>query len=103
MMILSTSRTLIEDLEYAKSKGYTEEFIFSENTLLGRYNNKTYNQDECILKEYCVHSGKSDPTDQSIIFLIKSSDGTQGCLSSSYGTYADTELIEIILSIKKEE
>jgi hypothetical protein len=102
-MILSNSRTLLEDIESAKQSGYDEEFIFTKNMIVGRNNKKLYGLSDCTLIEYCVHEGMSDPSDQSILFLIVCSDGTKGCLSSSYGTYADTDLIEFTLALKKAD
>jgi len=102
-MILSNSRTLLEDIEAAKENGYKEEFIFKENKITGRNNKKSYNIDDCTLMEYCVHEGLSDPSDQSILFLILCMDGTKGCLSSSYGTYANTDLIEFTMALKKAD
>jgi len=100
-MILSNSRTLLEDIEEAKSNGYSEEFIFINNELKGRNNNITYSKAECELIEYCIHEGMSDPSDQSILFLIQCTDGTKGCISGAYGTYADVNLIEFTKAIKK--
>lgn len=102
-MILSNSRTLLEDIEEAKLKGFTEEFFFKENKIIGRTNKISYRNEECILIEYCIHEGLSDPSDQSILFLIKTIDGTKGCMSSAYGTYADSDLIEFTMSIEKSD
>lgn len=44
----------------------------------------------------------SAPSDQSILFLILCSDETKGCISSAYGIYADSELIEFCMSIDKK-
>lgn len=101
-MILSNSRTLLEDIEEAKRNGYDEEFIYQSLKLIGRKNKLSYEESDCSLIEYCVHEGLSDPSDQSILFLIECSDGTKGCLSSSYGIYADSDLIEFCLAIKKK-
>ena len=101
-MILSNSRTLLEDIEEAKLNGFTEEFIFIDSQLKGRKNNIIYNKSECELVEYCIHEGLSDPSDQSILFLIKCNDGTKGCISSAYGIHADTNLIEFTLEISKK-
>jgi hypothetical protein len=48
-MILSNSRTLLEDIEEAKLNGFTEEFIFNDSQLKGRKNNIIYNKSECEL------------------------------------------------------
>jgi len=41
-MILSNSRTLLEDIEEAKLNVYSEEFIFIDNEIKGRNNNITH-------------------------------------------------------------
>jgi hypothetical protein len=102
-MILSNSRTLLEDINEAKQFGYSEEFMFRNGKIIGRNNNISYKKDDCLLIEYCIHEGLSDPSDQSILFLIECLDGTMGCLSSAYGIYADTELIEFCLSLKRTD
>lgn len=101
--MLSNSRTLLEDITQAKSYGYSEDFMFRNEKLIGRNNNISYNKADCTLIEFCIHEGLSDPSEQSILFLIECSDGTKGCLSSAYGIYAESELIEFCLSIRKKE
>ncbi len=102
-MILSNSRTLLEDIQAAKEAGYPEEFIFREDRIMARTSNKSYTGDECVLVEFCIHEGLSDPSDQSILFLIECNDGTKGCLSSSYGVYANVSLIEFVRGLTKKE
>lgn len=101
-MILSQSNTLLEDIEAAKKAGYTSDFMYREDLLLDRTNNRRYKKEECTLVEYGRHEGMNDPGDSSILFLIACSDGTKGCLSSAYGIDADTDLIEFVLALKKE-
>ncbi len=101
-MILSNSRTLLEDITEAKRAGYTEEFMFRNDELIGRKNNNSYQKEDCVLIEFCIHEAMSDPSDQSILFLIECTDGTKGCLSSAYGLYADAALIDFCSSLKKK-
>jgi len=101
-MILSPSKTLLEDIESAKKAGYTEDFLYQQEHLIGRNNKKKYPKEDCKLIESCRHEGLSDPSDASILFLIECTDGTKGCLSSGYGVGADTELIEFVLAIKQQ-
>ena len=101
-MILSIDRTLLEDLAAAKEAGYTSEFIYRDEMLLCRTNNKSYSKEECSLVEYCRHEGMSDPSDSSILFLIECNDGTKGCLTSAYGIDADTDLIEFVIALPKK-
>lgn len=101
--LLSSEKTLLEDIEAAKVAGYTEDFMFINNQLKGRNNQKFYEKSDCTLIEYCRHEGISDPSDLSILFLINCNDGTKGCLSSAYGVGADTDLIEFVMALEKEK
>ncbi len=102
-MILSTNKTLLEDIKAAKEAGYTEDFMYQNDLLIGRNNKKKYTQADCTLIESCRHEGMSDPSDASILFLIECKDGVKGCLSSGYGIGADADLIQFVLGIKKEK
>ena len=102
-MILSVQNTLTEDIQLARKNGFTEDFYHRDGFLIGRNNGKSYSKTDCELIEYCRHEGLTDPSDASILFLIECRDGTKGCLSSAYGAYADTEVIEFVLAIKKKE
>ncbi len=100
-MILSVSNTLLEDLAAAKESGYIEDFMYLDNQLIARNSKKAYAAKDCTLMEYCRHEGMNDPSDASIVFLIKCTDGTKGCLSSAYGKDADTDLIDFVLALEK--
>ena len=57
--MLSNSRTLLEDITEAKNSGYSEEFMFRNDKLIGRNNKISYKKDDCSLIEYCIHEGLS--------------------------------------------
>jgi hypothetical protein len=101
-MISTNSSTLLEGISEAKQMGFTEEFMYRDKKIIGRNNMQSYKKEDCYLIEYFIHEGMSNPADQSILFLIECADGTQGVLSSAYGTYADTELIDFCLSKEKK-
>lgn len=103
IMILSNSRTLLQDITVAKSEGFTEDFMYKNGNLIGRNNGKNYSSNGCVLIEYCIHEGLSDPSDQSILFLIECRDGTKGCLSSAYGIYADSNLMDFCMSMERKK
>lgn len=101
-MVLSSENTLLEDIAKAKTNGFTEDFMYSEKTIIARQSKKIFTQNECELVEYCRHEGMSDVDDSSIVFLIACKDGTKGCLSSAYGKDADVKLIKFVMSLTKE-
>lgn len=100
-MILSQNNTLIEDIHAARKAGYTMEFLYRDEKIHCRSTSQSFGASDCFLVEYCRHEGMNDPGDGSILFLIQCRGGDKGYLSSAYGIYADTELIDFILSLKK--
>ncbi|WP_299223624.1 hypothetical protein [uncultured Aquimarina sp.] len=102
-MILSSHKTLLEDICIAKENGFTTDFLFRDDIIYDRKTNKGYGKDDCILIEYCRHEGLNDPSDASILFLIECADGTKGCLSSNYGIHADLDLMQFALSLRTRD
>lgn len=100
-MILSQSNTLTQDIDAARKAGYLSEFYFNQGKLICRTTRHSYGPNDCFLAEYCRHEGMTDPGDSSILFLVRCTDGQKGYLSSAYGIYADTDLIDFMLSLKK--
>ncbi len=99
--VSTNSKSLIEDIARAETKGYVEDFIYKEDKLFGRTNKRAYSAKDCILVKHFVQEAWSNPSDQSIIFLIECTDGTKGCLSSAYGIYAEPTLIAFCMSLKQ--
>jgi hypothetical protein len=99
-MILSQSNTLSQDIDAARKAGYLIEFYFRNGKLICRTSNRSYGNNDCLLVEHCRHEGMSDPGDASILFLIQCTNGQKGYLSSAYGIYANTDLIDFIHSMK---
>jgi hypothetical protein len=102
-MLLSKHRTLIEDIDAAKAAGYSVAFFFRDGQIVCRESNQAYSEEDCQLMAYCGHEGMSDPGDASILFLIRCNDGLKGYLSSAYGPYSDTGLIDFVMSLKKAD
>ncbi|WP_047416921.1 hypothetical protein [Cellulophaga sp. Hel_I_12] len=101
-MILSQKNTLTQDITEAKKQGFILEFYYRDFKIYARNTDKVYDKNDCLLIEYCRHEGMSDPGDASILFLIACNDGSKGHLISGYGIYADSEVIDFVLSLKKQ-
>lgn len=100
-MSFSQSNTMIQDIEAARKKGYTMELYFRDKQVHCSNSSKKYGHNECVLVEHRRHEGMTNPGDASILFLIQCTDGRKGYLSSAYGIYANTDLIDFIHSLKK--
>lgn len=93
-------RTLSEALQQLIEKGFTVDFKLENDQLLNLKNGKKYRPENLLIVEYHRFEGESNPSDMSILFGIKAIDGVKGSIVSSFGTYADTSLIEFMDKIK---
>ncbi len=100
-MTIYFSESLIDGIKKAKNKGHLSTFLYKNNQLVNRETNEIYGKDDCFIVEYMRFEGLNDPSDSSILFLIECHDGNKGYLSSSFGIYADQELLNFISQIKK--
>ena len=69
--------------------GYTEDFKVSERGLLSLQKEKLYSPEEVNIVNFYRFEGPSDPGDNSILYVIETTDGSKGTLTDAYGPYAD--------------
>ena len=86
MKILSTC------LNKMIADGYVEDFKVSDRGLESLNRGKWYKPDEIQVVNFFRFEGMSDPDDNAILYVIKTSDGTKGTLIDGYGIYMDTKL-----------
>ena len=98
-MILANSNTLLEDIEAAKQNGYNYEFLYLFGKIVCRKTKAAFSAQDVTLDEYHIHEALSDPSDQSIIFLLSTKTGLKGIVTGAYGIYSDNEQIEFFLSL----
>lgn len=102
----------VMDNEYAKHEidyirryeaiGYTDQFMVVDNRLNNLNTKKSYAPDEVtILKEH-RYEGMSNPSDMSLLYVLKTSDGGKGTLLANYGAKGDTGIHEFMDSVPEE-
>lgn len=69
--------------------GYTEDFKASEQGLLSLQHERLYQPREIDVVNFFRFEGASDPADNTILYVIRTSDGIKGTLVDAYGPYAD--------------
>jgi len=84
--------TLSACLAKAKQDGFTADFEFRGGNLCVPGTDKCYSPEQVNIENFYRFEGESDPGDNVILYIIKTSDGTKGTLSDAYGTYADARL-----------
>ena len=75
-------------MEYLKEKGYDSEFTIADSGQL-LLKGKLYDAASIRLLKTFRFEGESDPSEQSIIYLIETNDGEVGYSIDSYGMYSE--------------
>lgn len=71
------------------NNGYKDNFKVVENGLVSRQNDRLYSPAEVKVISSFRFEGFSDPTENAIVYIIETSDGTKGTLVDAYGIHAD--------------
>jgi len=90
--------TVSESINKAVKSGYRKDFLVENDALTYEGAKKSYRPEEVRIRNFYRFEGESDPADSSILYLLKTSDGTMGTLLDAYGMYADPS---IALFVKK--
>lgn len=97
--------TLLSVLAKARSDGYTMDYTVTEHGLSPVNGSKSYKPEEVKVENFYRFEGASDPSESSILYLIKTKDGNKGTVTDSYGAYADpliTAFMEQVQAIEKK-
>jgi len=89
MLEPSETSTLIDALNDAAERGFTESFIVTGGRLRARDSGALFDSDQVTICAYERFEGISDPDDMSILYALKTRSGVRGTLADAYGTYSD--------------
>lgn len=81
--------TLSQAIADLKQRGYTEDLSLQSDCLVCTAKNIEMHPENFTVEEYYRFEGMSNPDDNSLVFAIKSIDGTKGILVDAYGAYAE--------------
>jgi hypothetical protein len=65
-------------------------------------NKKEYEPNQIIIEREHRFEGLSNPSDMSILYIIKTDDGLKGMVTASYGAKSDTDVDEFFKKIPEE-
>lgn len=88
--------TVVEVLNNLKNKGFNDDFEFSNHSLKRVGHSKPYKVSEVEVVDEYRFEGETNPSDSSILYALKTSDGRKGTLIDSYGPLANSELQKFI-------
>jgi len=80
--------------------GYVDDFKISEKGLRSLKTEKVYQPEEVNVINFFRFEGQSDPNDNTILYVIETSDGLKGTLVDAYGPYADRKLAEFMQQVE---
>lgn len=69
--------------------GYTDSFKVTKKGLYSNATDRYFTPGDVHVKNFYRFEGESDPADNSIMYVIETSDGLKGTLVDAYGAYSD--------------
>ena len=87
----------IRDLE---NMGFTEDFKLEKNGMRCIQSGKIYKPSDMSIVEFHRFEGESNPDDMSVVFAVRCKDGIKGLIVSSFGIYADMDLVSFMDKVK---
>ncbi len=89
--------TVTEAINDLRARGFGVDFNIAFDKLLCVQNNRCLNPAEFEITEMYRFEGATNPSDEDVVYAVKSKDGTlKGIVTSAYGPYADPVSTEII-------
>lgn len=87
MSTLDEMNTLSQILNKLTVKGYDNEFRWNNEGFV--FNDKVYKPGDLTIVKSYRFEGESDPSDTSVLYLIKANDGLIGYSIDAYGVYSN--------------
>lgn len=94
--------TLSEAINDSQKKGYVVDFNLTENQLESRSLKQKWSPEELTVVKFYRFEGESNPSDNSILYLIETKDGKKGMLVDSYGAQRSAISSEMIQKLKMD-
>ena len=103
--VMNTKRytTLVEAIDDLKKRGFTANFEFLGQAFRDVDSGRTFKADDLTIVEHYRFEGASDPDDMSVIYALKSHDGTTGIIADAFGVYASPGLGRFLEQVKIRE
>ncbi len=87
--------TLSQAINDANQRGYNEDFNLFKQGIKCSKQGKEYKPEDFEIIETYRFEGNSNPDDNSVLYLIESSDGLKGTLVDAYGAYSEEISFEL--------
>lgn len=102
-MKINKYSSMVNAVEGLQKRNYTCDFQLAGESMKCLSTNRMYRPQDMVIVEYHRFEGITNPEDMSVIFAIECNDDTKGTIVSSYGMYADAQLLDFIEKVKIKE
>jgi len=80
--------------------GYDDDFKITDKGLKSLRTEKIYQPEQINVINFFRFEGQSDPDDNTIMYVIETTDGLKGTLIDAYGPYADRKLSDFMNNVE---
>ena len=94
-------KTLVDCYTKQIADGYKENFSVTEDKLQSLTTEKSYTAEEVKIVDFYRFEGQTDPSDDSILYVIEARDGAKGTLVDGYGPSSDADTSQFLLKVEK--
>jgi len=92
----------LDFLSQYQNKGYTANFRVENNKLKSSENDSIFNPEQVKIVAEHRFEGMSNPSDNSILYVMQTNNGLKGTIINAYGPATNLDVHEFIESIPKE-
>jgi hypothetical protein len=92
--------TMSEIMTLAATRGFVTAFRVTPKGLFAAEPERYFSPAQTHIENFYRFEGASNPDDMSILYLIKTRDGSKGTLVDAYGTYADSLTSDFIKKVE---
>lgn len=94
--------TLSQAISDYQKKGYSVDFNLTENHLESKSMKQMWKAEKLTVIRFYRFEGASNPSDNSILYVIETNDGKKGLLVDSYGAQRSAISSELIQKLKMD-
>lgn len=92
----------IDYIKVYQDKGFTANFYFQDHQLINTESKNQYSPGDLYIVAEHRYEGMSNPSDLSILYVIKTNQDEKGTFLAGYGPSSDLELASFFKDIPKE-
>lgn len=92
--------TLTQLVNKMVKDGYADSFKVTTRGLYSCAKSRYYRPEQVRIINFYRFEGQSDPGDNTIMYVVETSDGVRGTLIDAYGTYSDGSVNKFIAEVE---